>query len=248
MRKKSVVTDHSGGYDPHASTVDPDDPRLKVARRKGRSIRKGPVAGVVGVVLGLLMLAVSLALLPREKAHRETERRAPVAAERYAIPDMIRNAPDNDDPVLVEAPVDELFAGELSPSEEESFTDDSLPVSGRYVAPSGIDSGVDQEQDAYDRALEASPFFQGAGEMSPMSGLVAQGKGGMVCQVACLIFVILWERHRSRRACLAKRTRTGRGIKMISWLVRAALVMGLRPGIWSTLRVLSRSKRDRLSR
>ena len=178
MRKKSVVTDQSGGYDPHASTVDPDDPRLKVARRKGRSIRKGPVAGVVGVVVGLLMLAVSLALLPREKARRETERRAPGAAERFAIPDMIRNAPDNDDPLLVEEPVDELSAGELLPSEEESFTEDSLPVSGSYVASSGIDSGADQDQDAYDRALEASPFFQGAGEMSPMSGMVAQGRGG----------------------------------------------------------------------
>ncbi len=181
MRKKSVLTDRLGGYDPHASTVDPDDPRLKVARKKGRSIRKGPVAGVVGVIAGLLMLAVSLALLPGEKDRREENPMAPVAAEQFMIPDMIRNAPDNDDPVLIaEEPSDAMASGEVYPLlEEDSFVDDEGSANESFARSSRMDPGEDQDRETYDRALEASPFFQGAVDMSPVPSGFGQGTDGM---------------------------------------------------------------------
>ena len=90
----SIATPELAGepaVDPHAPKLSPDDPRLRLARPRARTLRSGPIALLVGCLLGAVMLAVALAF-------ESPARKAPSAAEPSAapappvVPDTIRNA------------------------------------------------------------------------------------------------------------------------------------------------------------
>ncbi|MGO9835713.1 MAG: TrbI/VirB10 family protein [Polyangiaceae bacterium] len=77
--------------DPHAPKLSPDDPRLRLARPQARTLRSGPIAILVGCLLGAVMLAVALAFeSPSRKVQSAAEPSAAPAPP--AVPDTIRNA------------------------------------------------------------------------------------------------------------------------------------------------------------
>jgi type IV secretion system protein VirB10 len=80
--------------DPHAPKLSPDDPRLRLARPRARTLRAGPIAILVGCLLGAVLLAVALAFeSPSPKVQSAAE---PIAAPAPpAVPDTIRNAQPN---------------------------------------------------------------------------------------------------------------------------------------------------------
>jgi type IV secretion system protein VirB10 len=80
--------------DPHASKLSPDDPRMRLARPQARTLRSGPIAILVGCLLGAVMLAVALAFeSPSRKVQSAAESSAAPAPP--AVPDTIRNAGAN---------------------------------------------------------------------------------------------------------------------------------------------------------
>jgi type IV secretion system protein TrbI len=80
--------------DPHAPKFSPDDPRLQLARPQARTLRSGPIAILVGCLLGAVMLAVALAFeSPSRKVQSAAEPSAAPAPP--AVPDTIRNAGAN---------------------------------------------------------------------------------------------------------------------------------------------------------
>ncbi len=77
--------------DPHAPKLSPDDPRMRLARPQARTLRSGPIAILVGCLLGAVMLAVALAFeSPSRKVQSAAEPSAAPAPP--AVPDTIRNA------------------------------------------------------------------------------------------------------------------------------------------------------------
>jgi len=77
--------------DPHAPKLSPDDPRLRLSRPQARTLRSGPIAILVGCLLGAVMLAVALAFeSPSRKVQSTAEPSAAPAPP--AVPDTIRNA------------------------------------------------------------------------------------------------------------------------------------------------------------
>ncbi len=80
--------------DPHAPKLSPDDPRLRLARPQARTLRSGPIAILVGCLLGAVMLAVALAFeSPSRKVQGVAEPSAAPAPP--TVPDTIRNAVPN---------------------------------------------------------------------------------------------------------------------------------------------------------
>jgi type IV secretion system protein VirB10 len=80
--------------DPHAPKLSPDDPRLRLARSRARTLRSGPIALLVAGLLGVVMLAVALAFeSPSRKTQSTTEPSA--APPPPVVPDTIRNASAN---------------------------------------------------------------------------------------------------------------------------------------------------------
>jgi type IV secretion system protein VirB10 len=80
--------------DPHAPKLSPDDPRLQLARPRARTLRAGPIAILVGCLLGAVLLAVALAFQsPSRKVQSAAEPSAAPAPP--AVPDTIRNAGAN---------------------------------------------------------------------------------------------------------------------------------------------------------
>jgi type IV secretion system protein VirB10 len=80
--------------DPHAPKLSPDDPRMRLARPQARTLRSGPIAILVGCLLGAVMLAVALAFeSPSRKVQSAAESSAAPAPP--AVPDTIRNAGAN---------------------------------------------------------------------------------------------------------------------------------------------------------
>lgn len=161
--------------DPHASKVSPSDPRLKLPRKKGRSIRKGPVAGVAGLVAGLVLLAISFALMPEKDAVREAGDEAGAAGS-FTVPDMIRNAPDYDDPV------EETFTGSVSGSETaevEQFVEPPLSVRARSRPVERGEPQLSSEERELEQALVASPFFDGRDGAEQVMGRQQGGSAGL---------------------------------------------------------------------
>ncbi|ARM30499.1 TrbI/VirB10 family protein [Prosthecochloris sp. HL-130-GSB] len=172
MKQSGAKRRTTEGFDPHASRIDPADPRLKVPRKRGRSIRKGPVAGIAGAMAGLLLLAISLALQPRDRGTTEEREQVADVAGSFRVPEMIRNAPDYDDPL------------ELADARSERVVEESdtrpvdvveRPVPG-FSRSAGLNAGAadDRTEKELEMALVASPFFGGG----PDAGLSFTGGRG----------------------------------------------------------------------
>jgi type IV secretory pathway VirB10-like protein len=92
-----VRPDETGG-DPHAPKLSPDDPRLRLARPRARTLRSGPIAVLVAMLLGAVMLAVALAFeAPSRKGQGAAEPSA--APPPPVVPEAIRNADSNRTPL-----------------------------------------------------------------------------------------------------------------------------------------------------
>jgi type IV secretion system protein VirB10 len=166
--------------DPHSSKIPADDPRLQLPKKNSRTLKKGPVIAVSATLMGLIALAVALALQPREKSARQVnqDREAGVVTQ-TTIPDVVRLAPDNSTPVSVP---DTTITAPVP---------DDVPQLGRPLpgdlghamvhSPNGYRAGTMQsappdpaEQERL-AAIASSPFFGGASASitTPASGGIA---------------------------------------------------------------------------
>jgi type IV secretion system protein VirB10 len=82
--------------DPHQSKIAPDDPRLRLGRERGRTLRAGPILGLLIAVLGVVAVALVIALQPAAPAGHAAQKSDPEPPpgplQPPAIPDAIRNA------------------------------------------------------------------------------------------------------------------------------------------------------------
>lgn len=79
--------------DPHASKVAVDDPRLRLPRATGRTLRKGPAVVLLAGVLGVVLLAITFALQPAAPSKAKPEASSAAAMQPPSIPDAIRSGP-----------------------------------------------------------------------------------------------------------------------------------------------------------
>lgn len=88
--------------DPHSSKIPPDDPRLQLPKKKSRTLKKGPVIAISAILMGLIALALALALQPQKKSLKQGGKdREHEAVAQPTIPDVVRQAPDDNMPVSV---------------------------------------------------------------------------------------------------------------------------------------------------
>lgn len=86
--------------DPHASKIDPDDPRLSLNKQSGKTLKKGPVIAVFVTLIGLLMIAFTISLSPKKPVDKKDKKGSQETTQKvFTIPDSIRNAPDNTSPI-----------------------------------------------------------------------------------------------------------------------------------------------------
>jgi type IV secretory pathway VirB10-like protein len=83
--------------DPHESKISPDDPRLHLGRERGRTLRPGPIIGLVCGVLGIVAVALAVAMQPAapsaQGAPKSNSEPAMASETPPVVPDAIRNAP-----------------------------------------------------------------------------------------------------------------------------------------------------------
>lgn len=161
--------------DPHKSKIDPDDPRLRIGKGKGRSLKKGPIIFLCVSVVCLIAVAFLFALLPSamksNAAPPEEEEEAVASKNDNAVPEFIRLAPDNDDPIptpVVESvspaadkpdyvpPLGEKLPGDLGAAMVEPAQKPVQPA-----AASHRPSQPSKEQVERQKAMGSTLFFSG---------------------------------------------------------------------------------------
>jgi type IV secretion system protein VirB10 len=151
--------------DSHGSKIPADDPRLQLPRKKSRTLKKGPVIALSSAVMGLMALAVALALQPQKKsAGHGNKTQENEAIAQPTIPDVIRQGPDNTKPVAVPdtsitAPVPDKVP-QLGRPLPGDLGHAMVAPNARYNGTSqpGPPDPVEQERHA---AIASSPFFGG---------------------------------------------------------------------------------------
>jgi len=160
---KNIWQERQEGGDPHASKIDPNDSRLTLKKPLGRSLKKGPVILILSLILGVVLIAVSVALWPLEKRGQQQDEEISPTSQPSTVPNVIKEGPDNNDPVSV--PSDDITAP----------LPDSIPRLGQPL-PGDLGEAMvnnnrgnyytsrqqDPEQQAYAAALLSAPFFQGS--------------------------------------------------------------------------------------
>lgn len=154
--------------DVHASRIDPNDPRLKLEKPIGRTLKKGPLVGLVMVFVGALLLAFTLALFEETEAPAQSvsEESAAVNAWQMTVPSFITNAPDNSDPLpQVGLPASE---NQVDLNSQQPLPNVSNPSSGGHYGSQAKGGGpnsdasyygyssVDPEEEQRKRELEAA--------------------------------------------------------------------------------------------
>jgi type IV secretion system protein VirB10 len=90
--------------DAHRSKIAPDDPRLRLSRARGRTLRKGPALALVLCLLGVILVSLVVALEPASKsASKRGDSSETTAATVPVVPDAIRHAADK--PPLIGPPL-----------------------------------------------------------------------------------------------------------------------------------------------
>jgi len=169
--KKNTTEPQRDPADIHASTVDPLDPRLHRKRPSGRALKKGPVIGIAAVLGGLLMLAVSLALQPRHVSEKSGGDTRSASAGVVKVSEIVLSAPDNDDPLKV---ADNQFM----PGENIRST--VVAPAASYENAKNVKGQWDADDEEYQRALTASPFFDASQDRSLTAGLARKGEMDML--------------------------------------------------------------------
>jgi type IV secretory pathway VirB10-like protein len=81
--------------DPHRSKIAPDDPRLRISRARGRTLRKGPALALMLCLLGVILMSLIIALEPASKTGaKKGDATETPAATAPVVPDAIRFAAD----------------------------------------------------------------------------------------------------------------------------------------------------------
>lgn len=162
--------------DPHASKISPDDPRLRISSPQSRSLKKGPVIAIGSLLLTLLLVALALAIWPKEKTKR-TQKEEVAVNQPFTLPESIKRAPGNDAPVML-PPADSIprlgkpLPGDLG---HAMVKNNQGNVQAKAQTPEEVE---------HDAALKASPFFGGgstlAAHTAPAPALAspASGSGG----------------------------------------------------------------------
>lgn len=90
-------TETTKGTDVHQSKIAPDDPRLRIARPKGRTLKRGPVLFVCAVLAGLLAVGLVVAVVgPAKDADaKKSSTPADVSAAIPSLPDVIADPPSD---------------------------------------------------------------------------------------------------------------------------------------------------------
>jgi len=90
-------TEVTQGTDVHQSKIAPDDPRLRIDRPKGRTLKRGPVLLVGAVLAGLLAVGLVVALAGPTKDAEAKRSSAPTdaPAANPPLPDIIADPPSD---------------------------------------------------------------------------------------------------------------------------------------------------------
>ena len=180
--------------DPHASKISPDDPRLRLATPRGRTLKRGPVLAVAGALAGALAIAVIIGLQPpKKRAGQKSDAADATTVGRAPIPDVVRNLPDNSAPVgAAKGTVPSLGRAPVPPASR--LPDDAEPGSSRLAyardpeaqkaadefwrarrAPIAFETG-DSPSDAREPRSERRGQFSDGG-VQPMNGAAAAVPG-----------------------------------------------------------------------
>lgn len=161
--------------DPHDSKISPDDPRLRLPTLKSRSLKKGPVILISAGLLTTILVAMSLAMWPKEK-NPSAKVEPNAATQQFVIPDVVRHGPGNHEPVA-------------TPSVPDGYPQLGEPLPGdlgnAMIQQGGPQSGGEYraespEETERDTALKASPFFGGgnnAQSSAPVAGMANAAAG-----------------------------------------------------------------------
>ena len=162
--------------DPHASKIDPGDPRLSMnqqTKQTGRRIKKGAVVGVAAAAMGLLLLALIVALQPGKMKMFESEESDLEVKNKYVqLPDFIKEAVSFvDTPTPDQVPVlGPPLPGDLG----VAMVQPQPKPSANYAAPSDPSPEEQLRMKLYQKALMAGPTFSSGGA----AGLVGGAGGG----------------------------------------------------------------------
>jgi type IV secretion system protein VirB10 len=151
--------------DSHSSKIPADDPRLQLPRKKSRTLKKGPVIAVSSAILGVMALAVVLAMQPQKKSGGQgSKTQENEAIAELTIPDVIKQGPDNTKPVAVRDTSITASVPDNVPQLGRPLPGDlghaMVSPKGHYTGTSqpGPPDPVEQERHA---AIASSPFFGG---------------------------------------------------------------------------------------
>ena len=162
--------------DPHASKIDPDDPRLSMnqTKRTGKRIKKGAVVGVAFVALGLLLLALIIALQPPKMKMFESEENGLEVKNNYVQPPnsikeaVVNTLTPDQVPVLGPPLPGDLGATMVQPQPKPS---------ANYVPPSDPSPEEQARLKRYQKALMAAPTFSSGGADGSLGGAAGQNSG-----------------------------------------------------------------------
>jgi type IV secretory pathway VirB10-like protein len=85
----------SAPLDPHRSKIPPDDPRLRLGRVRGRTLKRGPAIALVLGLSGVILISLVVALEPNSSSSGKKNGQAEaISATKPVVPDSIRFASD----------------------------------------------------------------------------------------------------------------------------------------------------------
>jgi len=92
-------TTSEGTLGTHASKLSPDDEALKLPQSESPRLRKGPIAAVVGIALGIVFLAISLAMRTPAATSDKSPTDEQTATPPLMVPEILSKGPDYADPI-----------------------------------------------------------------------------------------------------------------------------------------------------
>lgn len=165
------ATAQPAALDPHASKLAPDDPRLRLGRARGRTLRKGPAIALAASLSGVVLISLVIALEPNPSSADAKKGGAEAnITGAPVVPDAIRFAPDT--PAVGGPPLHLALDGG-APVERSNFAASSNEARNPYSPEH--QRQIDEEQ-AW-KAQNSGVLFDiaGNGVATPSRSAVDQG-------------------------------------------------------------------------